>query len=69
MSNSMGYGVTKDLAPFIFAVPPKKVVVMDERGLELNSLRIGPYPEGSSMRLTCVSTGGNNNEAMKTYVS
>ncbi|CAG7683851.1 unnamed protein product, partial [Allacma fusca] len=41
--------------------PPQRVVVVDERGSDLNSDLIGPYNEGSSLRLTCVSTGGNVN--------
>ncbi|XP_021945132.2 uncharacterized protein LOC110843474 isoform X2 [Folsomia candida] len=40
-------------------IPPKQVVVVDERGTEMNSMIIGPYNEGSSLRLTCVSTGGS----------
>ncbi|CAL8139508.1 unnamed protein product [Orchesella dallaii] len=40
-------------------IPPQKVIVVDERGMEYTSTsQLTPYSEGSSLRLTCISTGG-----------
>ena len=43
--------------PFLVSVPPRKLVIVDENGREAMS-RIGPYSEGSRVRVNCEVTGG-----------
>lgn len=42
---------------YLFAVPPQKPKIFDEKGKEVPSVA-GPYEEGGDMRLTCFVTGG-----------
>jgi len=51
-----------------FLVPPQEVKVVDERTAEMTSLMIGPYNEGSSLRLTCISKGGKVNTLPPTLI-
>jgi len=39
------------------SVPPRKVIIKDERGLPLHDL-IGPYDEESNLRILCQAEGG-----------
>lgn len=41
------------------AVPPEKVLMLDERGVHIPDYILGPYNEDSSINITCVSIGGN----------
>lgn len=41
-----------------FSVPPEKLLISDENGAHIPHYTIGPYNEGSSVNVTCVSTGG-----------
>jgi hypothetical protein len=44
---------------FFFAVPPRKLTILDENGTNVQQKRvIGPYTEGSTAQITCVATGG-----------
>jgi hypothetical protein len=44
---------------FVFAVPPRKLTILDENGTNVQQKRvIGPYTEGSTAQITCVATGG-----------
>ena len=42
---------------FLFTVPPKKPVIVDESGVEAGSF-VGLYPEGSTVQISCEVTGG-----------
>lgn len=42
----------------LFSVPPEKLLITDESGAHIPHYTIGPYNEGSSVNVTCVSTGG-----------
>ncbi|XP_054284356.1 nephrin-like [Macrosteles quadrilineatus] len=39
-------------------LPPQKLSVLDERGSHIQHYILGPYTEGASMEITCLSTGG-----------
>ncbi|KAH8252583.1 hypothetical protein KR032_000656, partial [Drosophila birchii] len=39
-------------------VPPTKLVIMDHHGAEIRDQTAGPYLEGDSIDLTCLSSGG-----------
>lgn len=46
---------------FIYiTVPPEKLLISDESGVHIPHYTIGPYNEGSSVNVTCVSTGGKS---------
>jgi hypothetical protein len=46
---------------FAFAVPPRKLIILDENGTNVQQKRvIGPYTEGSTAQITCVATGGRS---------
>ncbi|CAH1981463.1 unnamed protein product [Acanthoscelides obtectus] len=40
-------------------IPPEKLSVLDESGAHIPDYVLGPYNEGSSINVTCVSTGGH----------
>lgn len=42
----------------IIAVPPENVLILNEKGVHIPHYILGPYNEGSSINITCVSTGG-----------
>jgi hypothetical protein len=42
---------------FEFAVPPSTPVIYDDFGQEISSV-LGPYTEGSDVRLSCRVAGG-----------
>ena len=44
-------------------MPPQRVTVFTEPGVEAHS-RVGPYPEGSALRLTCRADGGDPSPAV-----
>ena len=47
------------------AVPPKKIRILNEEGLEVSGV-IGPYPLGASLTLICqVDTGESDRERRK----
>lgn len=39
-------------------VPPENVLILNEKGVHIPHYILGPYNEGSSINITCVSTGG-----------
>lgn len=39
-------------------VPPESVVILNENGVHAPHFILGPYNEGSSVNISCVSTGG-----------
>lgn len=42
----------------MFSVPPTKVLIYDMENKELSGV-IGPYDEGSELKLSCESDGGS----------
>lgn len=44
---------------FLFLVPPKRPVIVDESGIEA-STTIGPYAEGVSVEVSCEVSGGKS---------
>ena len=46
---------------FFITVPPEKLLILDERGTHIPHYILGPYNEGASVNITCVSTGGKYN--------
>jgi hypothetical protein len=42
------------------AVPPEKLIVMDDKGTNIPHHILGPYNEGSSVNITCIATGGKS---------
>lgn len=43
---------------FFFSVPPSKIIILDNLGAEIIDNILGPYSEGASINVTCMSTGG-----------
>ena len=43
----------------IISVPPKRPVIVDEAGVEAENF-VGPYPEGSTVQISCEVSGGKN---------
>lgn len=43
---------------FSALVPPENVLILDEKGSHIPHYILGPYNEGGSVDLTCMSTGG-----------
>lgn len=41
-----------------FTVPPENVQILDEQDSHIAHYRLGPYNEGGSVNLTCISHGG-----------
>lgn len=39
-------------------VPPENLAILNERGSHIKHYILGPYNEGSSINLTCISSGG-----------
>ncbi|XP_037916377.1 nephrin isoform X1 [Hermetia illucens] len=39
-------------------IPPEKLVILDDTGNHIPHYILGPYNEGTSINITCVSTGG-----------
>ena len=48
---------------FWFAVPPDPPVILDSNGRRVGSL-IGPYDEGETLSITCMSSKGNWNRVL-----
>lgn len=40
------------------AVPPTHLTILDTNGAAIRDHTVGPYTEGSSINLTCLSSGG-----------
>lgn len=47
-----------NFSTLLFTVPPTKLEIFDEQGFVASNNIIGPYREGSSVNITCMSTGG-----------
>lgn len=45
---------------FLFSVPPGRPLIHNERGIAVDESTLGPYNEGSILRLTCSVSGGKN---------
>lgn len=46
---------------FVFrcvSVPPDSLAIINEKGDHIPNYILGPYPEGSSINITCIATGG-----------
>lgn len=45
-------------------VPPEKLLITDEDGSHIPQPTLGPYMEGSSVNISCVSIGGKRNHLL-----
>lgn len=43
----------------MFTVPPDRVSVLNENGDHIPHYMLGPYKEGVTVDITCISSGGN----------
>lgn len=43
---------------FLFLVPPTQLLIVNDQGVAVTNTVIGPYKEGSSVNITCISSGG-----------
>lgn len=43
---------------FPFLVPPTQLTILDHHGAAIREQKAGPYLEGDSINLTCLSSGG-----------
>lgn len=48
---------------FHYAVPPEKITVVNDKGEPVEDRFLGPFNEGASVNVTCVSTGGKYHNA------
>ncbi|KAB0805658.1 hypothetical protein PPYR_02628 [Photinus pyralis] len=39
-------------------IPPEKVIILNEKGVQIPHYILGPYNEGETINITCVATGG-----------
>lgn len=46
----------------MFAVPPDRVSVLNEKGDHIPHYMLGPYKEGVAVDITCIASGGNVHE-------
>lgn len=40
------------------SVPPENILILNEKGIHIPHYILGPYNEGTSINISCVSTGG-----------
>ena len=50
----------KKLKLFSFSVPPSSPSILNDKGTKVGSI-IGPFDEGSSLRITCLSAKDGEN--------
>lgn len=43
---------------YFFPVPPTKLTILDNDGAAVGDHTVGPYREGSSVNITCMTSGG-----------
>ena len=53
---------------FLFAVPPSQPTIFDETGREVKDL-VGPYLEGETIVLKCITSGGRPAAAAADFLS
>ena len=51
-------GINLLINEFPYLVPPTQLLIVNDQGVAVTNTVIGPYKEGSSLNITCISSGG-----------